>query len=110
PFDPRQWFTTDPEADEIEGLAVPTFVIRLGQNWAIATPPGRRLDRIALEGEVDREVLALLSDGSYARFSGRAGLQELDGGDGGREGLHVKRDLVSLGGHTNQLFSLARYF
>ncbi|WP_052546943.1 hypothetical protein [Enhygromyxa salina] len=86
PFDPRQWFETDPNAPEIEGLPVPTFKITLGKDWAYSTPPGRRLDRIVLEGDTQREVMALLSDGSYARFAGREGLQQVAAEAGG---LHV---------------------
>jgi hypothetical protein len=86
PFDPRQWFETDPDAEEIEGLPVPVFRVQIDKDWAYSTPPGRRLDRIVLRGDVEREIIGLLADGSYVRFEGREGLQEVAAELGG---VHV---------------------
>ncbi|WP_146157331.1 peptidoglycan-binding domain-containing protein [Enhygromyxa salina] len=104
PFDPRQWFETDPDAPEIEGLPVPTFKITLGRDWAYSTPPGRRLDRIVLVGDAQRDVIALLSDGSYARFAGQQGLQQVAAEAGGLHvlALYPWNGLISPAGRRGQ--------
>lgn len=75
PFDVRQWVpAADPDPlvppEEVECFPVPTFKITLGEHWAHANPPGRPLHRIFVEREQD-EVIALLSDGSFARITAK---------------------------------------
>jgi hypothetical protein len=73
PFEVDQWFAhrSSPDDEELEGFPVPTFEIGIGEAWAYATPPGRPLHRIILDRE-HPELIALLSDGSFARIDSNA--------------------------------------
>jgi hypothetical protein len=86
PFDVRYWLVdhdvelkdeeeggVSPELTEPEVLLPPVFCIDAGRHWGYSGPPSNRLNRLFFVDDPNAEGVALLTNGTFVKFSSSGG-------------------------------------